>query len=146
MPVTTSHQARATDYADAMTLTLDEPTDRPAIDWARAIIERSPAWARLTLPPGWRVLGLDLAPTHAPDHVHGWAVVVDRPREVVLAARSRLGFDARLSVEVGDGGRTVGFRTAVRHDGALSRRLWQAIGLPHRVMVGQMMRHAASGR
>lgn len=140
--LTTSHHASETDYSDAMVLTLPEPTGRPAIDWAREIIEQSPVWVRQGLPPGWRVLGMRLAPTHAPDHVHGWPVIVETPQQVVLGAPSRLGFDARLSVEVD--GATVRFSTAIRHGGRFSRRLWTAIGLLHRTIVGHMMRHAAA--
>lgn len=142
MTVTTAHRARASEYSDSLELALPAPTDRPAIDWAREIIERSPLWVRLGLPPGWRVLGMRLAPTHAPDNVHGWPVLVERQEEVVLGAPSRLGFDMRLSVRVS--GSTVSFATAVRHENAASRRLWAALGLPHRVILGHMLRHAAA--
>lgn len=142
MTLTTTHHADATSYTDATVLTLAEPTGRPAIEWIREIIEQSPVWIRQGLPPGWRVLGMHLASTHAPDHVHGWPIVVESPEQVVLGAPSRLGFDARLSVEVD--GRSVCFTTAIRHGGRLSRRLWAALGMPHRTIVGHMIRRAAA--
>jgi hypothetical protein len=140
--LTTTHHADPSAYLDDHELVLAEPTDRPAIEWIRAIIEQSAVPWRFGLPPGWRVLGLQLASTHAPDHVHGWPVVVDRPEQVVLGARSRLGFQARLGVQVD--GASVRFTTAIRYETRVARAIWSPIALPHRIIVDSMLRAAAA--
>ncbi|SHH46488.1 hypothetical protein SAMN05443575_3925 [Jatrophihabitans endophyticus] len=142
--LTTTHHATAADYGDRTVLTLAAPTTRPALEWARAIIERAPLPLRRGLPPGWRVLGMDFAAPPAaavPARVLGWPVVSEAADLVVLGAHSRLGFDARLSVAV-DGHR-VAFATAIRHGSRASRLLWRAIAAGHRATVVVMLRRAA---
>ncbi|WP_460602921.1 DUF2867 domain-containing protein [Jatrophihabitans fulvus] len=143
MSVTTTHHLSARSYADAHVLTLERPTGHPAVHWMREVIERSMPLYRLALPPGWRVLGLRLGRTHAPDNVHGWPIVHDGEDEVLLGARSRWGFDARLGLSLERDRTAVRFTTALTFDTRAARALWVPVAPGHRVTVASMLRQAA---
>lgn len=133
-----------THYTDSSSADVSGTPPRSAIEWARAIFEESPAAMRTALPPAWRVLGLDLGSRHDPGRVLGWPIVVDRPDEVVLGTRSRLGVEARLTIAVDDS--TVGFGTAIRYENRLGRAVWIGVAPVHRLIVGRLLQHAVAAR
>src|SRR6266851_3915663 len=60
------------DYVDLFTVTASGAADKTAEEWARAVLEDTPAGR--SAPLLWRCLGLRLGPTPSTDHVQGWKI------------------------------------------------------------------------
>lgn len=81
------------DYADAFEMSAGEVDARSAEDVVRAGLEGAPRWLRPIVAIAHRhVLGLDLAPLSAPNHIAGWEIVdSDQDTTTLRAAGPLLG-------------------------------------------------------
>src|ERR1700686_3814812 len=84
------------DYEDAFLVQIGSAQDRTPEQWARAVLEDSPAALRSALLRGWSSLGLQLGPIRSGGFVLGWKVQRSTPDFVLLGAESRLGLRAEL--------------------------------------------------
>jgi len=116
------------DYADAFTVDVDDPRQRTAEQWMRAMLEQAPWSMRLRLVAAWSALGLKLG-LPGPNRILGWEVRCSEPDFVLLGADSRIGMPGQLLLRR-EHGRLL-FATLVRHDNALVRTLWQSVVASH---------------
>jgi hypothetical protein len=117
------------DYTDAFLVDAPQAGERTAEEWARAIVEGSPAGLRRTLRMSWRALGLKLGPAQSEERVLGWQVHRSQPDHVILASRSIVGFSAELLLTREP--RRLLFATLVQLKNPVARAIWAAITRGH---------------
>ncbi|MGI8691628.1 MAG: DUF2867 domain-containing protein [Geodermatophilaceae bacterium] len=128
------------DYADAFRVAADG--FHPAEQWARSAFEGpSSRQRRLFALAAWRgLLGLRLGPPDSPDHVAGWAIVVNEPGTVVLRTDSWL-IDARLVIDGSKSETTM--TTLVRYQRRAGHVVWAMAGILHRRLAPRVLVRAA---
>ena len=118
------------DYEDCFLTEVANAGDRTAEEWARAVLEDSPAALRTSLRSAWRTLGMRVGPEGEKGFVLGWAVRRSEPDVVLLGGTSRLGMQAELLLERHEG--ALLFATLVQFDNRAARGLWAgAVERPH---------------
>jgi hypothetical protein len=129
------------DYEDCFVFDTDAAQDRTAEQWARAILEGSPAAMRHMLRSGWLSLGLQLGSTAPSDQrVLGWHIRSGDPDVAIIGATSRIGFDADLLVMRQE--RSMLFSTMVQIDNVAAKALWVGLAPGHQVVVRQVLEQA----
>ncbi|HWC39229.1 MAG TPA: hypothetical protein VG476_11900 [Acidimicrobiales bacterium] len=126
------------DYVDVFTLSTPLAEERPAEEWARAVLERS-ALARRNARRLWRLMGLRLGPRSSPDHVQGWKISgrsADWLR--VETASWYMSAQAVFLVERGQ----VSISLSLRYDNPVARLVWGVVSGPHQRAVPVMLRQA----
>ncbi|QYG91726.1 DUF2867 domain-containing protein [Iamia sp. SCSIO 61187] len=125
------------DYADRFSISL--PTsDRSALDWARLILEETPAGRGA--PRLWTAIGVRLGPRPSPDHVQGWRTLAQHPTWARLGAATTY-LEARAVVEADDD--TLALALFVRYRvPVLGAALWWPISVMHRRGVPVMLQQA----
>ncbi|MDE1675503.1 hypothetical protein [Nocardia gipuzkoensis] len=109
-------------HSDAHLLGTDCALDRPAEQWARAIMEDVPADVRATLERAWQVIALRLAPVGAADTIAGWPIAHACTEYVLLHAYSAFGFEGQLLVRCSESG--VLLATFVQFHDPAARTIW----------------------
>ncbi|GAB3495436.1 hypothetical protein [Amycolatopsis cihanbeyliensis] len=109
------------DYENALLAEVASAGERPAEQWARAIIEGAPAEMREMLAQGWAELGMELG-GDADRSVLGWSLRQAEPDLAVLGATSGLGFRVEMLVERRP--HAVLFGSFVQFDNEEARALW----------------------
>jgi hypothetical protein len=127
------------DYTDAFRL--DAGVDRPAEQWARAMLNDAPLAVRARLVAGWLALGLNLRGPWSARRVLGWKVEHRDPDVVLLVAESWLGLRGQLLFASEPDGLL--FATFVQQNNPLARSLWVAITEHHQQVVQSLLVHAA---
>ena len=129
------------DYTDAFLVDAPQAGERTAEEWARTIVEGSPAGLRRTLRIAWRSLGLRLGSARAEQRVLGWRVHRSDADHVILAARSVIGFSAELLLKREQ--RRLLFATVIQLRNPFARAVWALITPGHqrtvRYVLGQGM-------
>jgi hypothetical protein len=129
------------DYTDGFRLETGLAQERTAEDWARALLEEAPAATRAKLRRGWFVLGVRLGSTEDDRLVLGWTVRWSSPDNVLLAARSLLGFEAEVLVRRE---RTaVVVATLMQLKNPVARAVWAAFAPQHRRVLRHLLKEAA---
>jgi hypothetical protein len=125
------------DYEDCFAVETESAEERTAEEWARVLLERSPAATRTALRSGWFSLGLDLGSTGDGGLVLGWPVRRNDPDCVLLAASSRLGFEAEVFCKRQQHELLAG--TLMQLKRPLARRLWAGVAPGHRQVVRRIL-------
>ena len=128
------------DYTDSFLLDTSAAPDRTPEEWARAMIAESPTRSRVTLPLGWRALGLRHGWPGSGDGVLGWEIRESNAGYALLGADSWFGMPAELLFRREPDGLL--FATFVEHDNAAVRLLWSRISEHHRNVVRELLRRA----
>jgi len=126
-------------YADLFTATTYGAADWSAEQWARALLEETPAGR--SAPVLWRLLGLRLGPTPSTDHVQGWKIADGGDGWIRIGTTSWC-MTAHAVVTV-DGPR-VSLALFIRHDRPEAALIWNAVSPLHRRGVPVMLRQALS--
>jgi hypothetical protein len=130
------------DYTDGFRLETGLAQERTAEDWARALLEEAPAATRAKLRRGWFVLGVRLGSTEDDRLVLGWTVRRSSPDNVLLAARSLLGFEAEVLVRRE---RTaVVVATFMQLKNPVARAVWAAFAPQHRRVLRHLLKEAST--
>ena len=133
------HTLGRVDYADGFTIEVDDSDDRAdlsAEQWARVVLERTPAGR--SAPRLWRLLGLKLGP-RAPDHVQGWRITGGGDGWIRLETRSWY-LTANCVVQA-SGGR-LSLALLLRHDRWIAPLVLAPVEVLHRRGVPGMLRQA----
>ncbi|OBB41760.1 hypothetical protein [Mycobacterium sp. 852002-51961_SCH5331710] len=117
------------DYADAFEVAVEDPYDRSAREWMRAMLEGAPVHMRIRLLSAWSAIGLKLRTPGSDRTILGWPIRATDADSVLLGAHSRIGMPGELLMRRQDGGLL--FATFVRQDNPLARRLWSTIEDSH---------------
>jgi len=126
------------DYFDSYLLT--GVPDRTAEQWARAMIEDSPAPMRTRLVIGWTALGLDLTLPTSDKGVLGWRIAHQTDEAIVLSAAGRLGLSGNLIFALRPEG--LQFVTLIKQSNAVARSAWAKIESGHQAIVQSLLRQA----
>ena len=132
--------ARA-DYADAFLVDLGSARDEHPEQWARAVLEGSPAVTRGRLVSGWTAIGLKLGHDAGAGTVLGWTIRRSTPDLVLLRAGSRIGMPGELLFK--REGDALLFATFVRHGNPAARAVWAGVEPVHVPTVRRILAHAA---
>jgi hypothetical protein len=130
------------DYEDAFLISGAPCPDRTGEQWARAILEDTPASVRAKLLCGWCALGLKLGAPWSPRRVLGWQVRRRDGDFVLLGAGGRLGLSGELLFKHAPDGLL--FATFVRQQNPLARGAWTRLEARHREVVRSLLAHAAA--
>jgi len=128
------------DYADAFVLETSPGADRTPEEWARAILEGTPAALRTKLLLGWSAIGLKVAYGHSARSVLGWEVRASGPEFVLLGADSRIGMPGELLFMPGRD--VLVFATFVQQDNFIARAVWAATESTHVPVVRDLLEQA----
>ncbi|MFG3621040.1 hypothetical protein [Nocardia sp. NPDC047654] len=109
-------------HSDAHLLSADRAVERPAEQWARAIMEDVPADMWATLERAWQVIALRRAPVGTAHTIAGWPIVHASPECVLLQAESAFGFEGQLLFRCSDSG--VLLATFVQFHDPGARTIW----------------------
>ena len=116
----------APDYVDAYTASVPGAAGRTAREWTDAVLGAAPDALLPAVRTAQRAMGLRLLPPRAPNLALGWAVLDDRPDQVVLGVEGLL-FTPRVVVSVRHEALLI--TTFLRIPGAFGRAVW-AVGSP----------------
>jgi len=125
------------DYADYFVASASGASRHSAEHWARTILEGTTTGR--SAPKLWRLLGLQLGPAHAPDHVQGWHIT-GRGDDWLRAETSSWYMTAQAIVSVD--GDEVSLALFLRFDRPVARAVWAPVGVLHRRGVPAMLRQA----
>jgi hypothetical protein len=128
------------DYADAFRLETELAQKRTAEQWARALLEEAPEATRVMLRRGWFALGVQLGSTEDGQLVLGWPVRWRAPDNVVLGARSRLGFEAEVLVTRERSAVVVA--TVMQLKNPAARAVWTGFAPKHRRVLRHLLEEA----
>jgi hypothetical protein len=129
------------DYADAFLVNVGTVSERSAEQWARAILEDSPATLRHPLLSGWSAIGLKLDGGRGGQTVLGWPIRNRTPEYVLLAADGRIGLSGELLFKRNQD--TLHYSTFVRHDNPAARALWAGVVRVHVPTVRYLLKQAS---
>jgi hypothetical protein len=128
------------DYLDVFTATTNEASERPAEDWARAVLEGGPYYIRLGVFVAQRLLlGLRLGPRRSPDYIIGWKIAARDHSWMRVEAASWM-MTASLVFKVDEGGLCMA--TFVRYDRRMAALVWPPGSILHRKLGLALMRRA----
>ena len=132
------------DYADAFEMSAGEVDARSAEDIVSAGLEGAPRWLRPIVAIAHRyVLGLDLAPLSAPNHIAGWEIVDSDQDTTTLRAAGPL-LEGLLVARRTSPSSAV-LETFVRYRApVLAPLIWAAVAPVHRAVVPILLRRAAA--
>ena len=116
----------APDYVDAYAASVPGAADRTARQWADLVLGGAPTALLPAIRLAQRAMGLRLVEARPPNLALGWAVLDDRPDQVVLGVEGLL-FTPRVVVSVRH--ESLLITTFLRIPGALGRTVW-AVGSP----------------
>ncbi len=125
------------DYEDCFAVENDSAGDRAAEEWARALLEGSPAATRRALRLGWVSLGLRLGSTDDELLVLGWPVRRSDPDCVLLGTSSRLGFEAEVFCKRERNELLAG--TLVQLKSLPARAVWRGVAPRHQQVVRRIL-------
>jgi hypothetical protein len=128
------------DYADAFLIERVAGRDRDGEQWARFVLEETPASVRTKLVCGWYSLGLNLQPSSS-GRVLGWAIRRASPEYVLLGASSPFGLCGELLFHREPD--AVLFSTLVMLRNPAARAGWARIEARHLQVVQSLLEHAA---
>ncbi|MGO4617197.1 hypothetical protein AB4305_22415 [Nocardia sp. 2YAB30] len=109
-------------YSDANLLRTDRATDRPAEQWARAIMEDVPADMRARLERAWQAIALHRSSAGDDHAIAGWPITYASPEYVLLQAESAFGFEGQLLFRCSENGVLLATFVQFHHPGA--RAVW----------------------
>lgn len=115
--------------------------ERPAEQWARAVLEDAPASVRRTLTSGWDAIGLKRGAAGGVGFVLGWEIRRSTPDHVLLGAGSRIGMPGELLFKRAP--ESLLFSTFVQHDNCLARTTWAGVEPLHVTIVRRVLAQAA---
>jgi len=121
------------DYEDCFAVESDSAQDRTAEEWARVLLEGSPAATRRALRLGWFSLGLRIGSTNNDRLVLGWPVRRSDPDCVLLGTSSRLGFEAEVFCKREQHELFAG--TLMQLESRAARAVWAGVAPRHRRVV-----------
>jgi hypothetical protein len=130
------HTLGRVDYADGFTIEVDDRDDLSAEQWARVVLEGTPAGR--SAPRLWRLLGLELGP-RTPDHVQGWRITGGGDGWVRLETRSWY-LTANCVVQATEG--RLSLALLLRHDRWIAPLVMAPVEVLHRRAVPGMLRQA----
>jgi hypothetical protein len=131
------------DYEDAFLVDAGAGHDRTGEEWARAVLEGTPANMQRDLGRGWFRLGLRLRPVGSDRTVLGWEIRNSTPDFALLGARGRLGISGELLFERQPNGLL--FATFVRLSNPVARVVWyQFVAARHRAVVRHLLARGAA--
>ena len=126
----------APDYVDLFTVTTPAAADRPAEEWARAVLEHAGGRPARVL---WRLMGLRLGRRHSPGYVEGWKITARSDNWLrVETASWYLTAQAVCLVEEGQ----VSMSLSLRYDRPIAALVWAVVSGPHQRAVPGMLREA----
>jgi len=128
------------DYVDLFTASTSTAPDRSPEEWARAVLEETPA--SRAAPRLWRLLGLRLGPRPSPDHVQGWRIAA-RGDDWIRFETASWYMTAHAVVRVAAG--TVSLALFLRFDRRIAALIWAPVSVMHRRGVPVMLRQASRG-
>ena len=123
------------DYADCFLLETARAGDRSGEEWARAVLEESPASTRRSLRRGWSALGVRLGSTADDSLVLGWQVRRRSPDFALLSAKSLFGMEAEVLAKRDERG--VLAATLMKLNNPVTRLFWAGFSFQHR----RVLRH-----
>jgi hypothetical protein len=125
------------DYVDVFTATASGVTDRSPEEWARALLEETPAGrsARAL----WRSLGLRLGPMPSAEHVQGLKIAARGDDWIRLETASWF-MTAHDIVHIDD--RQLSLALFIRYDHPIASLVWMPESAMHRRAVPVMLRQA----
>ena len=130
------------DYLDLFTAKTNEASERPAEDWARAVLEGGPAHLRLGVFIAQRLLlGLRLWPHRSPDYIAGWKITVRDHSWVRIKTASWM-METSLVFKVDEG--ELSMAAFVRYDRRVAALVWPLGSIVHRKLSLALMRRAVS--
>ena len=125
------------DYIDLFTVTTPAAADKPAEQWARAVLEYAGGRPARVL---WRLMGLRLGPRHSPGHVQGWKIAARGANWLrVETASWYMTAQAVCLVEEGQ----VSISLSLRYDRPIAALVWAVVSGPHQQAIPGMLREAA---
>ena len=131
------------DYVDLFTVTTSGAGEKSAEQWARVVLETTPAGR--SAPLLWRLLGLRLGPTPSPDYVQGWKIA-DRGEGWIRIEAASWFLTAHGVVQVDD--RQLSVALFIRFERPIAALIWPPVSALHRrgaaVMLGQALKSHAS--
>jgi hypothetical protein len=130
------------DYEDAFLVDIGPVQARTAEQWARAVLDGTPAIMRSALLRGWSALGLQLGPTRSEGFVLGWEVRRSTPAVALLGAGSRLGLAAELLFKRHR--QRLLFATFVQHENRIARAMWAGVEPVHRPIVRSILEQGSA--
>ena len=125
------------DYEDTFVAETGHAQELTAEEWARRIIQESPARFRVTAPATWFALGLKHGLPWSSETVLGWPVRRSEPDFVLLGARSRTGMPAELLIK--READSILFATFIQHGSPVMRRVWSLVERPHQEIVPRLL-------
>lgn len=130
------------DYEDAFLCEIDSTQDWTGEEWARAVLEDTPAVTRAALRRAWSALGLDLGSSRDERLVLGWQLRRSTPDAAILASRSRIGAGAEVLCARRADGLLVA--TFMQLEQLFARAVWAAVAPGHRWTVGYLLEELAA--
>jgi hypothetical protein len=125
------------DYVDVFTAPVSGVTRRSAEEWARAVLEETPAGR--AAPALWRRLGLRLGPTPSAEHVQGLKIAARGDDWIRLETASWF-MTAHGIVHIDD--RQLSLALFIRYDHPIASLAWMPESAVHRRAVPVMLRQA----
>ena len=124
------------DYVDLFTVTTPAAADRPAEEWARAVLGYAGGRPARVL---WRLMGLRLGPRHSRDHVQGWKIAARGDNWLRVETASRyMTAQAACLVEEGQ----VSISLSLRYDRPIAALVWAVVSGTHQRAIPAMLREA----
>jgi hypothetical protein len=128
------------DYLDLFTATTNEASEKPAVDWARVVLEGAPYYIRPGVFVAQRLLlGLRLGPRRSPDYIIGWKIA-DRGEGWVRIEAASWMMTASLVFKVDEVG--LSMAAFFRYDRRMAALVWPPISIAHRKVGLALMRRA----
>jgi hypothetical protein len=128
------------DYEDAYQVATR--VRRTPEQWLRAFLQDAPPWFQWPwAAAGKAVFAAQFGPLRGPDHVLGWAVLLDEPDIFAIGLDSKRGLQARLFALTPPGAAVVA--TQIRLDTGYARRLWPVVRPGHRYFAPYLLARAA---
>jgi hypothetical protein len=133
------------DYADVLTATTEQASERPAEAWARSVLEGvMPGYLRLGVFVAHRLLlGLRLGPRRSPDYIAGWEIAARGDSWVRVEVASWM-TTASMVFKVDE--TRLALATFFRYDRRVAALVWPPIAIAHRKVGLILMRRAVRAR
>jgi hypothetical protein len=127
------------DYVDVFTVPASGLAGRSPEEWARAVLEETPAGR--SAPALWRRLGLQLGPTPSAEHVQGLKIAARGDDWIRLETASWF-MTAHGIVHIDD--HQLSLALLIRYDHPIASLVWMPESAMHRRAVPVMLRQALS--
>jgi hypothetical protein len=128
------------DYADAFLVQVGSEPERTAEQWARTVLDGTPASLKRALQSGWSAIGLKLYGSSSDRSLLGWEIRRRTPEFVLLGADSRIGMPGELLFKRQQD--MLLCATFVQHDNDAARQLWARVEPAHESLVRRVLKGA----